>query len=86
MRNIDPDFQGPSVLSLSLSFAPSFMSVIASISAFAPSTKALRVSLSTTWSAVVWALAAPLANMTNAKTARAGAALRLSRIAFPFMV
>ena len=85
-RNIDPDFQSPSVLSFSLSFAPSFMSVIASISAFAASTKALRDSSSLTWAAVGVAPTSLLANMTNATTARAGAALRLTRIAFSFMV
>ena len=75
MRNIDPDFQSPSVLSLSLSFAPSFMSVIASIAALAPKTKALRLASSLTWLAVVWASAARLANMTNARMARASAPL-----------
>ena len=82
MRNIDPDFQSPSVLSLSLSFAPSFISVIASICAFAPSTKALRVSSSMTWAAVGSAAADPLANRTIARTANVDATFSFSRIVF----
>ena len=81
MRNINPDFQSPSVLSLSLSVAPSFTSVIASISDFAHKTKASRVASSLTSLAVVLASAGPLANMTNAKTARASAPLRFNLIA-----
>ena len=83
MRNVDPDFQTPSVFSPCRSFAPSFMSVIASICAFAPSTKALRLSWSVTWAAVTCAPAAPLADMISARTARTGAALRFSRICIP---
>ena len=64
MRNMDPSFQSGSVLNLSLNRPPTATSVIAAISAAAPSTKALRVSSSTTWSAVTrssvdWAQASP---------------------------
>ena len=78
MRNIDPDFQSPSVLSLSLSRAPTFTSVMASISAFAPRTKASSVASSLTSAAVVLASAVPLATMSDARTASASAPLRFN--------